>query len=143
MTTPADMPAWLTAWREANPEAAAKGDAAGAVAQAAADQRAAMRAASAPQPRSPRVQCVTSKHPKLAPLPDPVSKWGQGFAEPAPWDFDQCKRREVVLDHSFTPPRVVRSVGWRVCMKCATPFFSGDVVGVRLCDGCKNPPAPR
>jgi hypothetical protein len=43
-----------------------------------------------------------------------------------------------VLDYDHRPPRVVRSVGWRICMKCFKPFFSEDVIGVRMCDGCKT-----
>jgi hypothetical protein len=136
MTTLADKPAWLVAWREANPEAAAAADAKGEVAQAAADARTAARAAAAPQPRS---QGDSSKRPKLAPLPAPVSKWGQGFSEPAQWGFDHCKRREPVLDYDHNPPRVVRFVGWRICMKCSKPFFSDDIIALRMCAGCKTP----
>jgi hypothetical protein len=130
MTTLADKPAWLSAWREANPERAAEGDAAGAAAQAAADARNVARSEGARRPRG--------KHPKMARLPKAVSQWGQGFSEPEPWDFDGCKRREAVLDHDHNPPRVVRHVGWRVCLKCEAPFFSEDVTRLRMCGGCKT-----
>ena len=61
-----------------------------------------------------------------------------GFQEPKPWHFDQCRRREPVLDLDRSPPTVVRSVGWRLCLRCKAPFFSPDVVGIRLCDSCKG-----
>lgn len=45
------------------------------------------------------------------------------------------------------PPRVVRRVGWQRCMKCSKPFWSGDVVRLRLCDGqdggCRGEPIAR
>ena len=63
-----------------------------------------------------------------------------GFREPREWKFDGCKRREPVLDLDHNPPRVVRMVGWRVCMRCSTPFWSDDVVRVRMCGECKAPP---
>ena len=88
-------------------------------------------------------QGVRGKGTVLVPLPAPVSKWGIGFGEPEPWNFDGCKRREPVLDDDRRPPAVVRSVVWRVCLKCATPFFSADVIKVRLCYGCKNQHVPR
>lgn len=63
-----------------------------------------------------------------------------GFREPKEWKFDGGKRREPVLDLDHNPPRVVRMVGWRMCMRCSTPFWSGDVVRVRMCGECKAPP---
>jgi hypothetical protein len=65
-----------------------------------------------------------------------------GFVEPERWPFDDCKRREAVLDTYYNPPRMVRRVGWQRCMVCGSPFFSEDVVKLRLCDGttsCRNP----
>lgn len=61
-----------------------------------------------------------------------------GFSEPKEWDWDGGKRREPELDMDYNPPRVVRSVGWRCCMRCAKPFFSSDVLAIRICDGCKG-----
>lgn len=63
-----------------------------------------------------------------------------GFTEPRreAWPFDGCKRREPVLDHDHKPPRVVRSVGWRVCLRCSSPFWSVDTVRVRMCEDCKQ-----
>lgn len=61
-----------------------------------------------------------------------------GFSEPAPWAWDGGKRREPVLDLDRTPPQVVRHVGWRVCLKCANPFFSDDTTRIRLCHRCKG-----
>lgn len=46
----------------------------------------------------------------------------------------------AVLDHDHNSHRVVRRVGWRVCMRCSTPFFSDDVVRVSRCNGSKTPP---
>lgn len=65
-----------------------------------------------------------------------------GFIEPERWPFDECVRRESVLDTDHNPPRVVRNVGWQRCIVCRSPFFSEDVVALRLCDGatsCRNP----
>ena len=47
-------------------------------------------------------------------------------------------RREPVVDNDAKPARVVRLVGWRVCMKCSSPFWSGDVMRLRMCGGCKS-----
>lgn len=44
-----------------------------------------------------------------------------------------------MLDHDHNPPRFVRHVGWRTCMKCCDPYFSQDVIRLRICDGCKTP----
>lgn len=60
------------------------------------------------------------------------------IAEPAMWGRDDGKRREPVLDHSVSPPRVVRYVGWRKCLKCRTDFFSADVRGLRMCEYCRK-----
>ena len=66
----------------------------------------------------------------------------QGFVEPRPWSYDGCLRREPVLDHDVTPPRMVRRVGWQRCMRCRRPFWSDDVVRLRLCvsggAGCRH-----
>lgn len=61
-----------------------------------------------------------------------------GFSEPEPWPFDQCQRRDPVLDLDRHPPRVVRHVGWRICLTCASPFFSQDVMRLRMCGVCKG-----
>ena len=53
--------------------------------------------------------------------------------------FDQCQRRAEVLDHDYWPPRVVRSVGWNLCLRCQRPFWSADVLKLRMCDPCKSP----
>tara|TARA_R110001583_G_scaffold169768_1_gene322850 strand:- start:254800 stop:255279 length:480 start_codon:yes stop_codon:yes gene_type:complete len=63
---------------------------------------------------------------------------GELVQEPTPWAWDGGKRREPVLDHDHTPPLVVRQVGWRVCMRCSTPFWSTDAIRVRMCDNCKQ-----
>jgi len=56
-----------------------------------------------------------------------------GFSEPDPWAYDGGVRREQVLDCDHRPPRVVRIVGWRTCLKCSSPFWSEDVRGQRMC----------
>lgn len=66
--------------------------------------------------------------------------WGlaKPIVEPKPWPVDGCRRREAVIDHNDSPPRVVRYVGWRKCMTCNKPFFSQDVRGLRMCDYCRK-----
>lgn len=66
----------------------------------------------------------------------------QGFSEPKAWAWDGGKRREPVLDMDFHPPRVVRHVGWRCCLKCAKPYFSEDVKGQRMCATCRPTQPP-
>lgn len=70
--------------------------------------------------------------------PGTVPRSDLGFVEPKPWPFDNCVGREAVLDADHNPPRVVRKVGWRCCMKCQTPYFSQDIMRLRLCDRCKG-----
>jgi len=60
-----------------------------------------------------------------------------GIIEPDPWPFDGCKRREPVMDEDH-PGRVVRKVGWHRCLKCRRPFFSEDVLRLRLCSGAQG-----
>lgn len=104
-------PAWLLAWRE---------------------QQSQPLPAPAPAlpPPAPRPKETS---PKL-----PLRMRGQalaiGIIEPEPWSFDGCVRREPVFDIDH-PPRVVRKVGWHRCMKCRRPFFSEDVLRLRLCGG--------
>ena len=43
-----------------------------------------------------------------------------------------------MLDHDHDPPRVVRMAGWRVCLRCESPFWSEDVVRLRICPRCKG-----
>lgn len=62
-----------------------------------------------------------------------------GFFDPEPWDADGGVRREPVLDTDCDPPRVVRYVGWRVCMNCRRQFWSEDVRAIRMCGRCKAP----
>jgi hypothetical protein len=84
-----------------------------------------------------------STHTEPVPPATPRRRGGRfdtGFDEPQPWAWDGGKRREAVLDTDHMPPRIVRRVGWRVCMRCSTPFFSDDVVKIRMCPDCKLPP---
>lgn len=103
-------PAWLLAWR---------------------DQQSQPRPAPAPPAPRPKPD-----GPKL-----PLRMRGQaaaiGIMEPDPWPFDGCKRREPVMDEDY-PPRVVRKVGWHRCLKCSRPFFSEDVIRLRLCSGAQG-----
>lgn len=69
-----------------------------------------------------------------APLARPKGN-SYGFVEPEPWPYDSGKRREAVLDLEYFPLRFVRKVGCRNCMCCGKPFFSEDVITLRLCDG--------
>lgn len=61
---------------------------------------------------------------------------GKLLVEPERWIFDGGARRAPVLDPNFTPPRVVRRVGWLKCMRCQRFHFSDDVVGIRICFDC-------
>ena len=108
-------PAWLVAWRERDHQ---------------------QPAPKQPKPRRPAP-------PRDAPY-TPLRMKGQaaaiGIIEPDAWPFDGCVRREPVTDEDH-PGRVVRKVGWHRCLKCRRPFFSEDVLRLRLCsgaDGCRG-----
>jgi hypothetical protein len=83
--------------------------------------------------------------PELKPLPTPVKRLQRtaqprrtgtyGFIEPTIWPYDSGVRREAVLDTNHNPPRLIRRVGWHKCLRCKRPFFSEDVIRLRLCDG--------
>lgn len=92
-----------------------------------------------PQPRVHPSQGGSGDQPRANATARPARRYGkgkeQGFAEPVRWPNDGGKRREPVMDLDCVPPRVVRKVGWRTCMKCRKPFFSEDVAALRLCDG--------
>lgn len=62
---------------------------------------------------------------------------GLDIVEPDQWD-PADDRRVPVLDRNYDPPRVVRYVGWRPCIRCGRKFFSRDVAGVRMCLPCKD-----
>ena len=110
MTTVVPVPEWLALWRERNGVSVSD------------------EAATAP---------TATQAVRTAPTPRVDS---QGFIEPGEWPEDDHTRREAVLDTDQNPPRVVRWVGWRSCMKCRRGFFSKDVQRVRLCAGCKAYP---
>jgi hypothetical protein len=108
------VPEWLAAWRAAR--------------------------TAAPQPRAHPGQGGSGGTPRVGTTARPVRQRvgkgkDQGFEEPNRWPNDGGKRREPVLDLDCAPPRVVRKIGWRTCMKCQKPFFSEDVAALRLCDG--------
>lgn len=68
----------------------------------------------------------------------PLSVFGRDIEEPEKWKFDgDLERREPVLDHNHRPPRIVRRVGYRLCMRCHRPYWSEDVVKIRRCEPCK------
>lgn len=108
MTTPVPVPEWLAAWRERN----------GVSAPA--------QPVAAPSTPEQRSQARTRRAD------------GQGFLEPPEWPWDGGTRREAVLDADRNPPRVVRFVGWRSCLRCRRSYFSADVARVRLCTPCKE-----
>jgi len=119
MTAAAERPAWLVAWQERN----------GAPAPA--------QAAATPLPRPTPVPSPLNQH-VVKPRAVPFSrKEGQGFSEPRQWPFDGGVRREAIIDHDLTPPRVIRRIGWHKCMRCRRPFFSQDVIKHRLCFECR------
>lgn len=104
-------PAWLSAWRE---------------------QRVAPVPLPTPEPTPVRRTAPKRVHSHTDP---------QGFAQPRQWPYDGGRRRESVLDYDHSPPRVVRRVGWSKCLRCRQPFFSEDVVRLRLCagqEGCRT-----
>lgn len=107
-------PAWLVAWRERDRQPLPS---------------------PAPKPKAPKPAL-----PRDA-LHVPLRMKGQaaaiGIIEPDPWPFDGCKRREAVTDEDI-PGRVVRKVGWHRCLKCRRPFFSEDVLRLRLCNGAQG-----
>lgn len=70
-----------------------------------------------------------------------AEEWGLAIPieEPKQWyPADGGKRREPVLDHNDSPPRVVRYVGYRNCLRCGVQFFSQDVRGQRMCKLCRE-----
>jgi hypothetical protein len=89
---------------------------------------------------------AASEQPAPAPPAAPRYRWpasfearaiGRPVEEPRAWDFDgDLLRRADVVDRNYDPPRVLRRVGWRRCMRCARPQFSQDVVAIRLCWNC-------
>lgn len=121
MTGTVDMPPWLQAWHERRDQP---------------QQAAAPRA----QPQSQGGQGFTGGKGRKAATAEatrparPKVNY-QGFVEPVRWAYDGGVRREPVLDCDYHPPRVVRKVGWRNCMACGQPFFSEDLIALRLCDG--------
>ena len=97
------VPAWLAAWQANHPQAAVQG----------VQQRSQRSSGGGKQPK-----------PRPAVAPPAVRPDMYGFTEPTPWAWDEGVRREAVLDHDHHPARVVRHVGWRVCLKCSKAFWS-------------------
>jgi hypothetical protein len=116
-----DAPAWLRAWREAHPAAQQPG-----LQPHAAPSR---RGGSGGRPPKAVAEALPPGHPKGN---------SYGLLEPDPWPEDGGVRREEVLDCDHIPPLVVRKVGWRRCLRCGKPFWSQDVVRLRLCAGQKE-----
>ena len=58
---------------------------------------------------------------------------GREIPEPSQWPDDGDLHRADVVDPNFNPPRLVRRVGWRPCMRCCRSYFSHDVQRLRLC----------
>ena len=116
------VPAWFVAWREGRCQS-----------QRPPAQRE-QRGCQGYSGRPPIVSAVTeAQRPKANFL---------GLVEPERWPYDGCVRREPVLDVDRDPPRMIRRLGWWRYMNCGTPFFSDDVVGLRLCvepTGCRAP----
>lgn len=68
---------------------------------------------------------------------DPTTvRMGKELVEPDRWEFDGCARRAPVMDPNCEPPRLVRRVGWIMCMCCSRPHFSPDVARARMCVEC-------
>ena len=116
MTEP--VPAWLANWRENTLAAAAQRDKH-------------KKRGNTPKPKAPAVASAQHRGGNT-----------YGFIVPERWPNDGGVRRESVLDTDHNPPRVVRKVGWQRCIACGSPFFSEDVIALRLCDGassCRDP----
>jgi hypothetical protein len=118
-------PAWLAAWREGGCQP--------------------VRAAASPAQRDKRTRqgCSggSATVSALAAAQRPKANWN-GFIEPDLWPDDGGVRREPVLDADHNPPRVVRQVGWRRCIRCRSSFWSEDVQRLYMCDGCKGEGKP-
>lgn len=108
MTTPAPVREWLALWRERSGVSA------------------------------PAEPVAAPSTPEQRPKARTRGADSLGFVEPREWPWDGGTRREPVLDTDRHPPRVVRHVGWRSCLRCRRPFFSADVARVRMCDLCKE-----
>lgn len=121
------VPAWLQAWRDGNCQP-----------QKPAPPR--PRAAKGIAPA--KVSASGTAARKLLAIPamsaSALASKNLGFVEPERWAYDGGKRREPVLDVDHNPPRVVRKVGWRTCLACTNPFFSEDVIALRICVRCKT-----
>jgi hypothetical protein len=112
-------PAWLLAWR----------------------QRQSQPQATLPSDSQPSRTTTTYAPRDTFAFPVREGADWQGMIVPKRWDYDGCVRREAVIDADASPPRVVRRVGWQRCLKCRRPFFSEDVLCLRLCsgaDGCRG-----
>lgn len=107
-------PGWLVAWRQQQAQPPAP-------------------PAATPSPALPKPKVRYAPHDSVQFASVPGADL-QGFVEPGRWDYDGCKRREPVKDADY-PYRVVRTVGWQRCLKCRRPFFSEDVIRLRLCVG--------
>lgn len=107
-------PAWLVAWRHQQSQPAP-----------------------APEPPSPKPKLTYAPKDTFAFLAREGADM-LGMIEPKRWDFDGCLRREPVLDADSRPPRVVRKIGWHRCLKCRRPFFSEDVIRLRMCEPCRG-----
>lgn len=125
------VPTWLQAWRDGNCPPQVRPRTAKGIAPA-------KVRASEPAARPPR-----KKRTPSGPKAGGYGSKNFGFVEPKQWDYDGGERREPVLDIDHNPARVVRKVGWRNCMACTNPFFSEDVVALRICYYCKGPSEPR
>lgn len=115
------VPFWLAAWRNG-------------AAQPLNEREQPVAPARAPAVAAAPAQTAQALERKAHPM-------SKGFTEPDPWPFDGCVRRGNVLDHDHNPPRVVRRVGWQRCIRCREPFWSADVVRLRLCSaglGCRE-----
>ena len=119
------VPAWLAAWREGGCQP--------------------VRRATPPAQREQGTSqgCSTPKRRASAVAAAQRLKLNyHGFIEPEPWRDDGGVRREAVLDGDHNPPRVVRSVGWKQCIRCRRSFWSEDVQRLHMCAACKGEGKP-
>lgn len=57
--------------------------------------------------------------------------------EPKRWAYDgDLVTKKPVIDPMCSPPKVIRFVGYRLCLKCKHPFWTESVGRIRSCWLC-------
>lgn len=86
---------------------------------------------------TPSQSMPTGSHPSILP---------KLIEEPRRWRFDgDIIAKTPVVDPLCSPPKVIRYVGYRSCLKCERPFWTEAVGRIRCCSYCGGaglPPVP-